>query len=227
MAETAGLHGGDTADFRGTHGFEYAGFPTHASFFAWKSTGGLFTVKGTAILEEPRTQPRAPAALDFDALLEAEQGGLLRLARRLVWDGEEARDLVQATLADAYEKRHTLRDLKAGSAWLRSILVSRAMGHLRRRRVWNVVREALDLGPVPSRSPEEHFAGAERWQAFGRALRTLPAQQATAFTLRYLEGLDLDAIAEAMRIGRGTVRIHLYRALKKLKAADALEGDTP
>ena len=54
----------------------------------------------------------------------------------------------------------------------------------------------------------------------------LPAQQATAFSLRYLEGLELDAIADAMNIGRGTVRIHLYRALQKLKAADALK-ETP
>jgi RNA polymerase sigma-70 factor (ECF subfamily) len=160
-------------------------------------------------------------------LVESEQAALLRLARRLVWDGEEARDLVQATLADAYEKRHTLRDSKAGPAWLRRILVSRAMGFLRRRRVWNLVREALELGPVPPPSPEERFAGAERWHALGRALRSLPAQQATAFSLRYLEGLDLDAIADAMNIGRGTVRIHLYRALRKLKAADALRGDTP
>jgi RNA polymerase sigma-70 factor (ECF subfamily) len=30
-----------------------------------------------------------------------------------------------------------------------------------------------------------------------------------------------------MNITRGTVRIHLYRALQKLKAADALRGDTP
>ncbi|HEX8821297.1 MAG TPA: sigma factor, partial [Archangium sp.] len=85
--------------------------------------------------------------LDFDALVHGEQAALLRLARRLVWDVEEARDLVQSTLADAYEKRHSLRDAKAGPAWLRRILVSRAIGHLRRRRVWTLVREVLDLGP--------------------------------------------------------------------------------
>ncbi len=183
-------------------------------------------MKGTAVMDEPQLEARA-TPLDFDALVEREQAALLRLARRLVWDGEEARDLVQATLADAYEKRHTLRDAGAGPAWLRRILVSRAMGLLRRRRVWNVVREVLDLGPASPPSPEERFAGVERWRAFGRALRTLPAQQATAFSLRYLEGLDLDAIADAMNIARGTVRIHLYRALQKLKAADALQGDTP
>ncbi|MFY2558047.1 RNA polymerase sigma factor [Corallococcus terminator] len=184
-------------------------------------------MKGTAILEQPGSPARAEAAWDFDALLEAEQAGLLRLARRLVWDGEEARDLVQAALADAYEKRHFLRDAKAGPAWLRRILVSRAMGHLRRRRVWNVLREALDWGTPLALSPEEQFVGAERWRALGLAVRALPAQQSTAFTLRYLEGLELDSVAEAMGIGRGTVRIHLYRALKKLKAEQALEGDTP
>jgi RNA polymerase sigma-70 factor (ECF subfamily) len=180
-------------------------------------------------MDETSLELRASAALDFDALVAGEQAALLRLARRLVWDAEEARDLVQATLADAYEKRHALRDPQAGPAWLRRILVSRAMGLLRRKRVWNVLREVLDLGPAPQPSPEESFEGVERWQAFGRALRSLPTQQATAFTLRYLEGLDLDAIAEAMGIERGTVRIHLYRALQKLKAADALivKGDTP
>ncbi len=183
-------------------------------------------MKGTAVMDETPMEAGG-TSLDFDVLVESEQAALLRLARRLLWDGEEARDLVQAALADAYEKRHTLRDSKAGPAWLRRILVSRAMGQLRRRRVWNLVREVLELGPAPEPSPEERFADAERWRAFGRALRSLPAQQATAFSLRYLEGLELDAIADAMNIGRGTVRIHLYRALRKLKAADALRGDTP
>ena len=186
-------------------------------------------MKGTIAMDELSVEPRASIALDFDVLVEGQQAGLLRLARRLVWDSEEARDLVQAALADAYEKRRALKDLQAGPAWLRRILVSRAMSLLRRRRVWGVLREVLDLGPAPVPSPEESFAGAERWQAFGRAVRTLPAQQATAFTLRYLEGLELDAIAEVMGLERGTVRIHLYRALQKLKAADALlmKGDTP
>ncbi|OJH34058.1 RNA polymerase sigma factor [Cystobacter ferrugineus] len=183
-------------------------------------------MKDTAVIQETSGEERG-LALDFDALVLGEQAALLRLARRLVWEGEEARDLVQSALADAYEKRLTLRDPRAGPAWLRRILVSRAMGHLRRRRLWHVLREVLDLGPAPLPSPEESFSGAERWLAFGRALRTLPAQQATAFSLRYLEGLDLDAIADAMNITRGTVRIHLYRALQKLKAADALRGDTP
>ena len=182
-------------------------------------------MKDTAIIQESPSARARTQVLDFDALVLGEQAALLRLARRLVWDAEEARDLVQSALADAYEKRASLRDPQAGPAWLRRILVSRAMGHLRRRRVWQVLRDALDLGPGLSPSPEESFVGAERWHALGRALRALPVQQSTAFSLRYLEGLDLDAIAESMNIARGTVRIHLYRALQKLKATDALRGE--
>ncbi|MDY7230756.1 RNA polymerase sigma factor [Hyalangium rubrum] len=180
-------------------------------------------------MNETSIGTRASAVLDFDALVEGQQAALLGLARRLIWDPEEARDLVQSSLADAYEKRHTLRDPQAGPAWLRRILVSRAMSLLRRRRVWHVLREVLDLGPEPPPSPEESFAGAERWRALGRELRKLPPQQAAAFSLRYLEGLDLDAVAEAMGIGRGTVRVHLHRALQKLKAVDALvmKGEMP
>lgn len=92
-------------------------------------------------MDETSIELRVSAALDFDALVAGEQAALLRLARRLVWDAEEARDLVQAALADAYEKRRSLRDPQAGPAWLRRILVSRAMGLLRRKRVWNVLRE--------------------------------------------------------------------------------------
>ena len=183
-------------------------------------------MKPTATIATPPKET-GDNVLDFDALVLGEQAALLRLARRLVWDAEEARDLVQTALADAYEKRRALKDPQAAGGWLRRILVSRAMSHLRRRRVWNVLREALDLAPIAARSPEEHFAGAERWHALRRALKTLPVQQATAFSLRYLEGLDLDAIATAMAISRGTVRIHLYRALQKLKTLDALQGEAP
>ena len=43
----------------------------------------------------------ATLELDFSAVVEAHQPRLLALARRLVWDSEEARDVVQLTLTQA------------------------------------------------------------------------------------------------------------------------------
>jgi RNA polymerase sigma-70 factor (ECF subfamily) len=161
----------------------------------------------------------APSAqvMDFAELIVSEQTGLLRLARRLVWDAEEARDLVQTTLAEGYEKRAVLRDPVAARAWLRRILVSRALNHLQRRRLWASLRDLI----LPSDEVESHelrLDGIANMEALSRAVARLPARQTAAFTLRYVEGLPLSEVAEAMGIDRGTVKVHLYRALRALKA---------
>jgi RNA polymerase sigma-70 factor (ECF subfamily) len=155
--------------------------------------------------------------MDFAELIASEQAGLLRLARRLVWDAEEARDLVQTTLAEGYEKRARLREPGAARAWLRHILVSRAINHLQRRRLWASLRELI----LPAPDVESHELRLDRiasLEALSRAVARLPARQTAAFTLRYVEGLPLREVAEAMGIDRGTVKVHLYRALRALKA---------
>ena len=53
-------------------------------------------------------------------------------------------------------------------------------------------------------------------------LEKLPARQAMAFTLRYLESWSFDEVAESMAIDRGTVRVHVQRAVTALRAAGAL-----
>jgi len=179
-------------------------------------------------------EPGEASAVDFAGLVAAEQGALLRLALRFCRDPEEARDLVQAALADAYERRRSLRDPVAAPSWLRRILVTRVLNHLRRRRVWRRVRELLvptgeDVEPAdPAPAADVTLARRRRLAAVSAALDDLPARQAAAFTLRYLEGLDLDEVARAMGAGRGTVRTHLRRALVALRGvlSEEEEGQT-
>ena len=158
-----------------------------------------------------------PAA-GFEELVRAEQQQLLRIAWRFTHDPEEAQDLVQAALADAYERRHTLKDPALGAAWLRRILVHRAINLHRRRRVWRAIqhwlRPAADALPAAADAEVDRSRQLEHVRA---VLRDLPARQAAAFTLRYLDGLSIDEISDALGIGRGTVRVHLYRALATMK----------
>jgi RNA polymerase sigma-70 factor (ECF subfamily) len=154
----------------------------------------------------------------FEELVRAEQQQLLRIAWRFTQDPEESRDLVQAALADAYERRHTLKDPAVAGAWLRRILVHRAINLHRRRRVWRAIehwlRPATQGMPAAGDSELDRSRQLEQVRA---VVRDLPARQAAAFTLRYLDGLSIDEVADALRIGRGTVRVHLYRALAKVK----------
>jgi RNA polymerase sigma-70 factor (ECF subfamily) len=154
----------------------------------------------------------------FEELVRAEQGQLLRIAWRFTHDAEEARDLVQAALADAYERRHTLRDPASGGAWLRRILVHRAINQHRRRRLWSAVEHWFRPASEAIEPSSDSALDRERQLRQVRAaIRDLPARQAAAFTLRYLEGMSLDEVSDALEIDRGTVRVHLYRALAKLK----------
>jgi RNA polymerase sigma-70 factor (ECF subfamily) len=158
-----------------------------------------------------------------DATLAAARPRLEALARRLVWDREEARDVVQGALLEALDRWDTLRDQSAREPWLRRILVNRAFGHLRRRKFWGVIGAVLqvaeeDVAPPPDEAVEQR----EHQRRLLAALEKLPTRQAMAFTLRYLESWSLDEVAESMAIDRGTVRVHVQRAVAALREAGAL-----
>jgi RNA polymerase sigma-70 factor (ECF subfamily) len=171
------------------------------------------------------------ASVDFGRLIAAEQPTLIRIACRLLRDPDEARDLVQTSLADAWEQLDALRDTDAAAGWLRRILVSRALNHLRRRRLWRRLREVFgaEVEPIDVHAqplpPDVRLARDQRLARIGAAVDRLPARQAAAFTLRYVEGLGLDEVADALEVGRGTAKTHLHRALVALRTYLAEEEE--
>ncbi|MFZ5444256.1 MAG: RNA polymerase sigma factor [Myxococcota bacterium] len=175
------------------------------------------------MLNSLTVSPDTAAVESRDAALLAARPGLEALAHRLVWDAEEARDVVQSALVEAIDRWATLRDARAAGPWLRRMVVNRAYSHLRRRRFWNAVGAVLlvaedDMAPSPDVAVEQ----LEHRRALGRALEKLPARQAMAFSLRYLEGWSFDEVADAMGIDRGTVRVHVQRAVNALRDAGVL-----
>ncbi len=159
---------------------------------------------------------------EFSGLVAAHQPALLKLARRLVWDSEEARDVVQVALADAWAQRSHLKDPRAAPAWLKRIVVHRAMSVLRRRRVWKAIGALLFVAPEEPPRPDAHAEQSAHLQALSAALAALSPKQNAAFALRYLEGWSLDDVAAALDCERGTARVHLQRAVTALRAKGVL-----
>ncbi|MEW5740249.1 MAG: sigma-70 family RNA polymerase sigma factor [Myxococcota bacterium] len=162
-----------------------------------------------------------------DALLAVQRPRLEALARRLVWDEEDARDVLQAALADAVERWSDLKDEAAAPAWLRRIVVHRAWSHLRRRRFWQAVAVVLRVDEERvAPGPDEAVERRAHLEALGEGLSRLAPRQAMAFSLRYLEGLSLDEVAQAMDLERGTVRVHVQRAVRALRDMGVLPART-
>lgn len=167
----------------------------------------------------------ADADQGFRQLLEAESPRLAALARRLLGSADEAADAVQGALELAWARRASLGDPASGPAWLRRIVVHRALSHLRRRRFWKALGAVLLVDEEPvAPGPDEAVERRAHLEALAKALDGLSARQATAFSLRYLEGLSLDEVADAMQLERGTARVHLQRAVTALRAKGLLPG---
>jgi RNA polymerase sigma-70 factor (ECF subfamily) len=177
-------------------------------------------------LQQRPLTPSTRAGLDFAQVAEKERAGLERLARHLLWDSEEAQDAVQHALFDAYARWDQLTDPAAVGGWLRSIVTHRAISLLRRRRLWRTLAALVRVEPEKVADPPDvEVSRARHLAALGEQLESLSPKQRTAFSLRYLEGCTLDEVAEAMKMNRGTVRVHVQRAVEKLRASGVLQED--
>lgn len=165
-------------------------------------------------------------ASQLQALLLAEQPALESLARRLIWDPEEARDLAQSTVLSALGRWHQVRDPAAARAWLRRILVHRAISLLRKRRLWASLSSLFRVELEPPADPDETLGRKQHLSRLGAELARLPARQSAAFCLRYLEGFSLDEVAGSLGIEKGTARVHLQRAVRRLRQRGVLAGES-
>jgi RNA polymerase sigma-70 factor, ECF subfamily len=68
-----------------------------------------------------------------------------------------------------------------------------------------------------AQSPEAHALLQERVAAIWTAAERLPEKQRTVFLLRFVEDMDLLQIAAATGMKEGTVKTHLFRALRAVR----------
>jgi RNA polymerase sigma-70 factor, ECF subfamily len=168
--------------------------------------------------EEP-----APVVAVVDAqpaAFEAVYWGLyvraFRLAYRILDDRGEAEDVA----ADALARAH-LHWGRVGSLPYRDAWVLRVAGNLAR----TVVRRRRRAAPEPNPEPalEENVVARV---ALAAAVSSLPRRQREAITMRYLAGLGTDEIGACLRISPVSVRTHIRRGLRTLRAQLSLEeGD--
>lgn len=162
----------------------------------------------------------------FRILIKRYQARLLNLAYGITLDREESQEIVQEVFLKVFQKIKEFRGQSSLSTWLHRITINQCLNWRRkwkRRAKWqhrSLEAEDADhleeLGSEDS-GPEEIYRDAEFQRIFTEKLRSLPDDARAVFTLKELEGLSYDEIAEVMKIKRGTVSSRLFYARKKLK----------
>jgi RNA polymerase sigma-70 factor (sigma-E family) len=143
----------------------------------------------------------------FDDFYRTNYRPLVALAWSKVGNSEDAIDLAQYALTEAYRGWDRIGELDRPDLWVRRVVINRSSNHHRRT---SRERSAVSrLRPVVTEDPAPL---SDSTHDLLRLIAGLPQQQAAVITLRYLEDLPLDEIADILEVSVGTVKTSLHRA---------------
>lgn len=177
-------------------------------------------------LEMPIPTDVAAPACDFEALVRSYRPRIFRFALASLRDIDAAETVTQDCFLRAYQARSRFRQDCSTQTWLMQIAVNLIRDHLRNRRFRFWRRASLTAKPTDSvgraiadggRSPEDQLLLKQRVAAIWTAAERLPEKQRTVFLLRFVEDMDLLEIAAATGMKEGTVKTHLFRALRAVR----------
>ena len=164
----------------------------------------------------------------FDLLVRKYQHKVAKLVTRYVRDWAEAEDVTQEAFLKAYRAIGGFRGESAFYTWLYRIAVNTAKNYLdsqgRRPPTSDMEIDGAELsgggeGLREQATPERSVLTDEIAATVYRVIENLPVDLKTAITLREIEGLSYEEIAQVMDCPIGTVRSRIFRA------REAIDGE--
>jgi RNA polymerase sigma-70 factor (ECF subfamily) len=155
---------------------------------------------------------------DFEQLVDEHQSMVFSLALRMTGDRGLAEEIAQDVFLELDRHLGRIESPLHALHWLRRVAMSRSADALRRRKV-----RGMDLWV----EMEDGYGARveERCSPIGvrleQLLATLPEPQRAALILRYQEDLTPEEIASTLEAPLATVKSHLQRGLKLLRAKAA------
>jgi RNA polymerase sigma-70 factor (ECF subfamily) len=155
---------------------------------------------------------------DFEQLVDEHQSMVFSLALRMTGDRGLAEEIAQDVFLELDRHLGRIESAEHACFWLRRVTMSRSADALRRRRaqrmdLWVEIEEGHGVEAGDCASP----LGARIEQL----LATLPEAQRAALVLRYQEEMTPEEIAAVQGAPLATVKSHLQRGLKLLRAKAA------
>ena len=157
----------------------------------------------------------------FDLLVRKYQHRIGAVVYRFVPDHAEAQDITQDAFIRAYRALPNFRGDAQFYTWLYRIAVNTAKNHLvatkRRPPTADIAADEAEHLSGGSRlhdhdTPEHELLRQEIEQAVSDAVAALPDELRQAITLREVDGLSYEEIAQLMQCPIGTVRSRIFRA---------------
>ncbi len=163
----------------------------------------------------------------FDLLVRKYQYKIIKLISRYVHDPSEALDVSQEAFLKAYRALPSFRGDSAFYTWLYRIAINTAKNYLvaQGRRPPSSDIDAQEAEQYEGQSSLKEYETPERLllkdeiaATVFKVIEELPEDLRTAITLRELEGMSYEEIAQTMGCPIGTVRSRIFRARESIDA---------
>ena len=170
----------------------------------------------------------AEARERYAELVARHQRRATRIAFHYVRDSAEADEAVQDAFVKAYAHLSTFREELPFEVWFTRILINGCLDRIKartRRERWVTSmpdgpggeREFAARTPGHGPSPEAQLLSRERRRQVAEAIAKLPDRQRSVFMLSHYEGCTSREVSAMTGLNESTVRVHLFRAIRKLR----------
>lgn len=186
-----------------------------------------FAAAATAAVDDEAAlvrRARAGCHVAFGELVRRHQGKVRGLMLRLSGDRTTADDLAQEVFLRAYRALGGFEGRSGFGTWVYRIGYNVFLNHHARVRRFHGLPLGYDdvaAAPDDVHSPRR----AELRRDLAAVIAELPEQYRGVITLHYLQDVSYPAIARRLALPLGTVKTHLHRAKRILRAR--LQGDGP
>jgi RNA polymerase sigma factor (sigma-70 family) len=135
-------------------------------------------------------------------------------ALRIVGDPDDAEDVMQEAFLKAFLRLKTYRGEVSVGAWLKRIVVNKALDFLRLKKDRLSIEEMGEL--EEEMQEEERLDKAFTAEEIASAIHALPEGYRVVLSLILLEGYDHEEVSGILKISNATSRTQYHRAKKKL-----------
>lgn len=189
--------------------------------------GSPASVLATDIKRLVEAGRRDEARERFGDLVALLQRRALRVAFHYLRNPADADEAVQDAFIKVFLHIEQYREDLSFDVWFTRILVNASLDRLKARQrqqryVVPVMDEqderSVEHTPAPDPSSERRLLARERWARVSREVAALPDRQRLVFTLSHVDEQTPAEIAAATGMSPATVRVHLFRALRKLRS---------
>jgi len=134
---------------------------------------------------------------------------------RIVGDSDDAEDVMQEAFLKAFTRLDSYRGEVSFGAWLKRIIINKALDFLRLKKEKLSLEDAGEIGEIID-EPSDTVDVEYKAEAIKRAIYHLPEGYRIVLSLILLEGYDHEEVSSILNISNATSRTQYHRAKKKL-----------